>query len=118
MAKAAYCPEAGDFVWTRFDARLGGAQRLGRPALVVSPAALFRASGLAIVCPIARTKRNFKSSVAAPPGLPFAGSILTTHVRSIDARAGFIAYAGAGAPAALLAEARAKLAALCGIVAG
>jgi mRNA interferase MazF len=117
MVEAAYRPNAGDIVWTDFDARLGVDERGGRPALVVSPAAFFRASGFAIVCPIVRKGRHFGANVAIPPGLPVAGEILTAHVRSIDARAHAIRYAGV-VPATVLAEARAKLAALCGISAG
>jgi mRNA interferase MazF len=118
MAEAGYRPDAGDLIWTDFDARLGADQRFRRPALVVSPVALFRASGFAIVCPIAKGGRHFGSNVAIPPGLPVAGEILTAHVRSIDARALAIRYAGAAVPAAVLAEARAKLAALCGMEVG
>jgi hypothetical protein len=40
---------------------------------------------------------------------------LTSHARSIDTRARPIGYAGAVVPAATLAEARAKLAALLGL---
>ncbi|WP_158816710.1 type II toxin-antitoxin system PemK/MazF family toxin [Methylocapsa sp. S129] len=115
MAKAGYVPEAGDLVWTGFDARLGREQGLSHPALVVSPAPLFRASAFAIVCPIAEKGRRFGANVALPPGLPVAGEVLTAHVRSLDTRARPFRYAGAAVPLAVLAEVRAKLAALCGM---
>ena len=50
-----------------------------------------------------------------PPGLPVAGEILSSHVRSIDTQARPIAFAGATVPAAVLADVRAKLAALIGL---
>jgi len=42
-----YKPDAGDFVWTDFDPRVGREQSGRRPALVVSPRAFWRASGFA-----------------------------------------------------------------------
>jgi mRNA interferase MazF len=50
-----------------------------------------------------------------PPGLPVAGEILTSHVRSIGTLARPISYAGATVPAATLDEVRAKLTALIGL---
>jgi mRNA interferase MazF len=85
--------------------------------LVLSPVAFFRASHFAIVCPITSRVRPFATSVLLPGGLPIAGEILTSHVRSIDTTARAIAYAGAAVPAAILAEVRGKLAALIGLYA-
>ena len=115
MSEAAYAPEAGDLIWTDFDPRTGREQSGRRPALVISPRAFYAASGFAIVCPITTTIRRFGSSVILPPGLPIAGEILTSHVRSIDVLARPIRHAGAAAEATL-AEVRVKLAALCGIL--
>ena len=115
MAEPRRVPEAGDIVWTDFDAVPGRARKWRRPALVVSPAAFNRASGFAIVCPIAEGVRHFGSNVALPAGLPVAGDILTAHVRSLDSAADPLRHAGAAVPAATLAEVRGKLAVLCGI---
>jgi len=115
MSEPAYAPEAGDLIWTDFDPRTGREQSGRRPALVISPRPFYAASGFAIVCPITGTIRRFGSSVILPPGLPIAGEILTSHVRSIDVLARPIRHAGAVAEATL-AEVRAKLAALCGIL--
>ena len=82
---------------------------------MLSAAAFHAASGFAIVCPVTSVVRNFGSSAQLPPGLPVSGEVLTSHVRSIDTQARPVRYAGAGVPADLLAEVRAKLAALCGI---
>lgn len=110
-----YQPEAGDLVWTDFDPRVGREQSGRRPALVVSPSAFWQASGFAIVCPITSRVRPLGTSVVLPDGLPIAGEILTSHVRSIDTLARPIAYAGVTVPPGVLAEARAKLAALIGL---
>ncbi len=115
MTEPAHAPDAGDLIWTDFDPRVGREQSGRRPALVVSPRAFFRASASAIVCPITSTIRRFGSSVALPPGLPVAGEILTSHVRSIDTLARPIRPTGSAVPPATLAEVRAKLAVLCGI---
>ena len=110
-----YRPEAGDLVWTDFDPRVGREQSGRRPALVISPSAFWQASGFLIVCPITSKVRPFGTSVVLPTGLPVAGEILTSHVRSIDTAARPIAPAGASAPPGILADVRAKLAALIGL---
>lgn len=110
-----YALEAGDLIWTDFDPRIGREQGGRRPALVVSPADFCRVTEFAIVCPITSRIRPFGTSVVLPPGLPVAGEILTSHVRSIDTLARPISYAGATVPAATLDEVRAKLAALIGL---
>jgi mRNA interferase MazF len=116
MSDAPYQPDAGDLIWTDFDPRVGREQSGLRPALVISPVAFFRASAFAIVCPVTSRIRGFGSSVILPAGLPLAGEVLTSHVRSIDSLARPVRYAGAAVPSKTLAEARGKLAALCGMV--
>jgi mRNA interferase MazF len=110
-----YRPEAGDLIWTDFDPRVGREQSGRRPALVVSPAAFWQASGFAIVCPITSTIRPFGTSVVLPEGLPVSGEILASHVRSIDTQARPIASAGCAVPDITLADVRSKLAALIGL---
>ena len=117
MADEVYVPQAGDLIWTDFDPRVGREQSGRRPALVLSPEAFFLASRFAIVCPITSTRRNFGSSVILPPGLPIAGEILTSHVRSIDTIARPVRRIGASVPSDILTEVRAKLATLCGMTA-
>ena len=110
-----YAPDAGDLIWTDFDPRVGREQSGRRPALVVSPGVFWKASGFAIVCPITSRVRPFGTSTVLPPGLPIAGEILASHIRSIDTEARPIAYAGAAVPTAILEDVRAKLAALIGL---
>lgn len=109
-------PEAGDLIWTDFDPRIGREQGGRRPALVISPAAFWRASRFAIVVPITSRVRPFGTSVVLDESLPISGEILTSHVRSIDTLARPVRRMGARVSDAVLAEVRAKLAVLTGIL--
>jgi len=106
--------DAGDIVWTDFDPSLGRERAGRRPALVVSPQAFQAVSGLAFVCPITSKVRPFGTSVVLPAGLAVAGEVLTSHMRSVDTLARPIRVAGR-VPDSLLADVRAKLAALIGL---
>jgi len=109
MTASAYVPDAGDLIWTDFDPSRGREQAGRRPALVVSPAGFTENTGLAIVCPITSRVRPFPTSVVLPPGLPVAGEILTSHVRSIDTLARPIHFAGTAVPPETAQLVRAKL---------
>ncbi|HVZ36543.1 MAG TPA: type II toxin-antitoxin system PemK/MazF family toxin, partial [Polyangiaceae bacterium] len=58
----AYEPDAGDLIWTDFDPTIGREQGGRRPALVLSPAAFYKASRFVIVCPITSRLRRFRTS--------------------------------------------------------
>jgi len=109
MTARTYVPDAGDLIWTDFDPTMGREQAGRRPALVVSSAAFTTNTGLAVVCPITSRVRPFPTSVVLPPGLPIAGEILTSHIRSIDTIARRIRYADAAVPSDIAQLVRAKL---------
>jgi mRNA interferase MazF len=109
MTASAYVPDAGDLIWTDFDPSKGREQAGRRPALVVSPALFTENTGLAIVCPITSRVRPFPTSVVLPLGLPIAGEILTSHIRTIDTQARPIRYAGVTVPSPVAQLVRAKL---------
>jgi mRNA interferase MazF len=109
MTGPAYVPAAGDLIWTDFDPSMGREQAGRRPALVVLAATFSANTGLAVVCPITSRVRPFPTSVVLPAGLPVAGEILTSHVRSIDTLARPVRYAGAAVPAQVAQLVRAKL---------
>lgn len=123
MSAGEYWPEAGDLVWTDFDPTLGQRSLRSarddeagrRPALIVSPAAFTRHTGFAFVCPITTRIRPFPTSVVLPEGLPIAGEILISHLRSIDALARHIRPIGAAVPPRTAAEVRARLEAVIAI---
>jgi mRNA interferase MazF len=79
---------------------------------VLSPRAYNGRAGLCIACPITSRARGFRFEVLIPPGgIVSGGVVLADQVRSlswIERHARF----GAAAPAAVLDEVRAKIAAL------
>lgn len=98
MRQGSYIPAAGDLIWTEFDPARGREQAGRRPAVVVSSAQFTENTALAVVCPITSRVRPFPTSVVLPPGLPVAGEILTSHIRSIDTLARPVRYAGGAVP--------------------
>jgi mRNA interferase MazF len=109
MTDDPYMPDAGHLIWTDFDPTLGREQAGRRPALVVSPAIFALNTGFAIVCPITSKVRPFPTSVVLPAGLPVAGEILLSHMRSIDIRARKVLYSGAAISADIAQAVRSKL---------
>ena len=79
-----FLPRRGDIVWLEFDPVIGHEQGGYRPAIVISPDAYNRATGLAIVCPITRHAKGFEHEVPLPTGLPVSGVVLCDHVKSVD----------------------------------
>ena len=115
MSVTEFLPEAGDLIWTDFNPTLGREQAGRRPALALSPRAFVLNTGFVFVCPIASRIRPFPTSVVLPEGLPIAGEILLSHLRSIDIQARPIHPVGAAVPAETARQVRAKLAALIAI---
>jgi mRNA interferase MazF len=111
MTTDGWHPDAGDLIWTDFNPTKGREQSGRRLALVISCKDFTLNTGLAVVCPIKSRTRPFPSSVVLPPGLPIAGEILTSHIRSIDTLARPVIYSGVSIKPALADEVRAKLAA-------
>jgi mRNA interferase MazF len=112
MSPPQFLPDAGDLIWTDFDPTLGREQAGRRPALVISPSTFVLNTGFVVVCPITTRVRPFPTSVVLPEGLPIAGEILLSHLRSIDTLARPIRPVGAAVPLATAKLVRAKLAAL------
>ena len=81
-----YIPRKADFVTITFDPQSGHEQRGRRPALVVSNTLFNRHTGLAIVCPITNTDRQFPFHVAIVDNLKVTGFIMVEQVKSIDFR--------------------------------
>ena len=109
MTVPGYVPDTGDLIWTDFDPARGREQAGRRPALVVSPAAFTKNTGLAVVCPITSRVRPFPTSVVLPAGLPIGGKILASHIRSIDTEARPVRYAGAAVGSDVAQLVRSKL---------
>ena len=106
-------PDAGDLVWVDFNPQSGHEQSGRRPALVLSPRAYHDRTALAVVCPITSNTTPYPFKVPLPDDLPIGGAILSDQVKSIDRRARGLQIAGR-VPSSVLAEVKAKLAALLG----
>ncbi len=81
---ARYIPQQGDFVVVTFDPQSGHEQKGRRPALVVSKTPFNRHTGLAMLCPITNTFRNYPFHVAVPSGSKLTGYIMVEQIKSID----------------------------------
>jgi mRNA interferase MazF len=84
---AEYVPRKGDFIAATFDPQSGHEQRGRRPALVVSNDLFNKHTGLAIVCPITNTRRDYPFHVAIPAEQGVTGFVMVEQVKSIDFRA-------------------------------
>jgi mRNA interferase MazF len=109
-------PDRGDLVWVNFAPQAGHEQTGHRPALVLSPRVYHERSKLAVLCPITSNDAPWPWKVPLPDGLSVSGAVLVDQVRSID-RAGRELRIAGRAPAAVVAEVQARLAALLGITA-
>jgi mRNA interferase MazF len=111
--KAAFVPDAGDFVWLTFDPQAGRKQAGRRPALVLSPKIYNARSGLALACPVTSQAKGYPFEVAVPSGCGATGVILADHLKSIDWKARRAEPLGR-CPDEVMGEVRAKLAPLLG----
>jgi mRNA interferase MazF len=81
---AEYVPRKGDFIALTFDPQSGHEQRGRRPALVVSNDLFNRHTGLCIVCPITKTRRDYPFHVRIPEGQEVTGFVMVEQVKPID----------------------------------
>lgn len=81
-----YIPNQGDIVAITFDPQSGHEQKGRHPAFVVSKKLFNRNTGLAIVCPITNTDREFPFHVPVPESSKLSGFIMVEQVKSVDFR--------------------------------
>ncbi len=81
-----YIPEKGDFIVVTFDPQSGHEQQGRRPAIVVSKNLFNQHTGLAIVCPVTNTNREYPFHVPIPMKFSLTGYIMVEQVKSIDYR--------------------------------
>ncbi len=81
---ATYRPQQGDYVYLTFDPQSGDEQKGRRPALVVSKDLFNRATGMAMVCPITSTHRDYPFHVPVGKDSKLTGYIMVEQVKSID----------------------------------
>jgi mRNA interferase MazF len=107
----AYVPDQGHAIWFTFDPQAGHEQAGRRPAIVLTPAAYNRKTGLVLVCPITSQVKGYPFEVPLSQGLPISGVALSDQVKSADWRARNAAFICI-LPATTLAEVVAKLSTL------
>lgn len=73
-------------MWIDFDSSLGHEQRGRRPAIIISPAAYNKKTGLALACPVTSKTKYYTHEVSFI-GEKISGVILADQVRNIDWRA-------------------------------
>jgi mRNA interferase MazF len=98
-----YVPEKGDLIAVSFNPQSGHEQMGRRPALVVSNTLFNEHTGLAMVCPLTNTDREFPFHVAVPHGASVTGFVMVEQMKSIDYRARGASLIGR-APDGLLEE--------------
>jgi mRNA interferase MazF len=84
---AAHIPAKGDLIALTFDPQAGHEQKGRRPALVISNDLFNQRTGLAIVCPITNTRRDFPFHVALPEESAVTGFVMVEQIKAIDFRA-------------------------------
>jgi mRNA interferase MazF len=82
----AYVPNKGDYIAVSFDPQSGHEQKGRRPALVVSNSLFNKHTGMAIVCPVTNTRRDFPFHVAVADDSTLTGFIMVEQVKSVDFR--------------------------------
>jgi mRNA interferase MazF len=82
-----YIPKRGDVVWITL-----AQKNVRRLAVVVSPEAYHRKTGLALFCPVTASIKNYPFEVVLPEGMPVRGAVLPDQVKSLDWQAGKIEF--------------------------
>ena len=79
-----YVPQRGDLVWLHFTPQAGHEQAGHRPALVISPQAYNKRTGLAIFCPVTSQVKGYPFEVELPPNLKATGAVLADQLKRLD----------------------------------
>jgi mRNA interferase MazF len=77
-------PERGDIVMVTFGDIHGHEQAGYRPALVISPGAYNKKTGLAMMCAITSRVKSTAFEVPLPTSGKIKGVVLANHLRSFD----------------------------------
>jgi mRNA interferase MazF len=107
MVKAPYFPDRRDIVWINLDPAKGHEQKNLRPALVLSPKAYNKKTGLMIACAITSKSKGYPFEVALDK-CDVSGVVLADQVRTLDYQARSVQFA-CKAPATVLNEVQEKL---------
>jgi mRNA interferase MazF len=111
MVKQPYYPDKGDLVWIDFDPQSGKEIMKRRPALILTPKAYNRLSGLCLLCPITSQIKGHGFEIPITIEKK-KGVIKSDQIKSFDwhiRKADFIAKAPPQTLQAVLNNARALL---------
>jgi len=78
-----YIPERGDIVWLDFTPQAGHEQQGKRPAIVLSPQAYNKKTGLALFCPITTKQKGYPFEVEIH-ARKINGVVLSDQIKSLD----------------------------------
>ena len=78
-----YVPERGDIVWLDFTPQAGHEQHGKRPAIVLSPQAYNKKTGLALFCPITTKQKGYPFEVKIERD-KINGIVLSDQIKSLD----------------------------------
>jgi len=79
-----YFPERGDIIWIQLNSQAGREQAGHRPALVLSPSAYNRKTGLLLACPVTSKVKGYPFEVNLPPDIEVKGVVLADQVKNLD----------------------------------
>jgi mRNA interferase MazF len=83
MVKQPYCPDRGDLIWIDFNPQSGKEIMKRRPALVLTPRAYNRISGLCLLCPITSKPKGHDFEIPVTIDGK-AGVIKSDQIKSFD----------------------------------
>jgi len=107
MVKIAYVPDRRDIIWVNLNPVKGHEQKKLRPALVLSPKAYNKKTGLIIVCAITTKIKGYPFEVSLDK-CDISGVVLSDQVRTLDYLAREIKFA-CKAPVSVLNETQERL---------
>ena len=81
-----YIPRQEDIIAITFDPQSGHEQKGRGPAFVVCKDLFNRSTGLAIVCPVTNTERDYPFHIPIPADSKLTGFIMVEQVKSVDFR--------------------------------
>lgn len=79
-----YIPGRGDFVSLSFDPQSGHEQKGRRPGLVLTSQAFNRTTGMAVICPVTNTNRNWPFHVPIVKSPNLTGVVMVDQLKSLD----------------------------------
>lgn len=79
-----YFPSKGDIIYINFNPQKGSEQAGFRPALVISPTAYNKKTGLAICCSITTKVKNYPFEVALNQQRKVKGVVLADQLKNLD----------------------------------